>query len=231
MLILEEVHARYGPSHVLHGVSLTLQTGTIGAVLGRNGVGKTTTVKSIMGLVPATQGRIKLGVQDITKMSPHLVARSGVGYVPEGRMLFPDLTVLENIQVAQRVSAKRWTTEALFALFPRLQERIHHKGSQLSGGEQQMVAIARALASDPQLLLLDEPSQGLAPKVVRELVDVFIRLKNEGVSLLLIEQNLNLAERVADQMFVMAKGKIVYDAPIAQFKAEIESVKSQYLTL
>lgn len=231
MLVLEEVHARYGTSHVLHGVSLTLQTGTIGAVLGRNGVGKTTTVKSIMGLVPATQGRIKLGAQDITKMSPHLVARSGVGYVPEGRMLFPDLTVLENIQVAQRVSAKRWTTEALFALFPRLQERIHHKGSQLSGGEQQMVAIARALASDPQLLLLDEPSQGLAPKVVRELVDVFIRLKNEGVSLLLIEQNLNLAERVADQMFVMAKGKIVYDAPIAQFKAEIESVKSQYLTL
>ena len=231
MLVLEEVHARYGTSHVLHGVSLTLQTGTIGAVLGRNGVGKTTTVKSIMGLVPATQGRIKLGVQDITKMSPHLVARSGVGYVPEGRMLFPDLTVLENIQVAQRVPAKRWTTEALFALFPRLQERIHHKGSQLSGGEQQMVAIARALASDPQLLLLDEPSQGLAPKVVRELVDVFIRLKNEGVSLLLIEQNLNLAERVADQMFVMAKGKIVYDAPIAQFKAEIESVKSQYLTL
>ncbi|MEI7570977.1 MAG: ABC transporter ATP-binding protein [Alcaligenaceae bacterium] len=231
MLVLEDVHAFYGPSHVLHGVSMTLQAGTIGAVLGRNGVGKSTTVKAIMGLVPVSQGQVKLGVQDITRMSPHLVARAGVGYVPEGRMLFPDLTVLENIQVAQRVVAKRWTTAALFTLFPRLQERIHHKGSQLSGGEQQMVAIARALASDPELLLLDEPSQGLAPKIVRELVDVFIQLKNEGVSLLLIEQNLNLAERIADQMFVMAKGQIVYDAPIAKFRTEIESVKSQYLTL
>ena len=227
MLVLENVHAFYGPSHVLHGVSLTLQTGTIGAVLGRNGVGKSTTVKAIMGLVTVSQGQVTLGAQDITRMSPHLVARAGVGYVPEGRMLFPDLTVLENIQVAQRVVAKRWTTDALFALF----QRIHHKGSQLSGGEQQMVAIARALASDPELLLLDEPSQGLAPKVVRELVDVFIQLKNEGVSLLLIEQNLNLAERIADQMFVMAKGQVVYDAPIAKFKTEIESVKSQYLTL
>jgi branched-chain amino acid transport system ATP-binding protein len=146
-------------------------------------------------------------------------------------MLFPDLTVMENIKVAQRKPAKRWTTEALFSLFPRLEERIHHKGSQLSGGEQQMVAIARALASDPSILLLDEPSQGLAPRVVRELVDVFIRLKNEGVTLLVIEQNLNLAERIADEMFVMAKGRIVYQAPITQFKNEIDSVKSQYLTL
>ena len=231
MLKLEAVHACYGPSHVLQGTSLHLKAGTIGAVLGRNGVGKTTTVKSIMGLVPVTQGSIKIGDKEITRLGPHLVARSGVGYVPEGRMLFPDLTVMENIQVAQRKPAKRWTTQALFALFPRLQERIHHKGSQLSGGEQQMVAIARALASDPTILLLDEPSQGLAPKVVRELVDVFIRLKNEGVTLLVIEQNLNLAERIADEMFVMSKGRIVYQAPIAQFKDEIESVKSQYLTL
>ncbi len=231
MLKLEEIHANYGPSHVLHGTSLHLKAGTIGAVLGRNGVGKTTTVKAIMGLVPVHQGSIKIGDQDITRHGPHLVARAGVGYVPEGRMLFPDLTVMENIKVAQRKPAKRWTTQALFSLFPRLEERIHHKGSQLSGGEQQMVAIARALASDPTILLLDEPSQGLAPKVVRELVDVFIRLKNEGVTLLVIEQNLNLAERIADEMFVMAKGRIVYQASIAQFKNEIDSVKSQYLTL
>lgn len=231
MLTLEDVNAGYGPSHVLHGVNLTLQAGTIGAVLGRNGVGKTTSVKAIMGLVPVTKGSIKIGNQEISRFGPHQVARAGVGYVPEGRMLFPDLTVLENIKVAQRTPAKRWTTQALFSLFPRLEERINHKGSQLSGGEQQMVAIARALASDPSILLLDEPSQGLAPKVVRELVDVFIRLKQEGVTLLVIEQNLNLAERIADEMFVMSKGQIVYQAPIAQFKTEIESVKSQYLTL
>jgi len=231
MLKLNDVHANYGQSHLLQGTSLHLKAGTIGAVLGRNGVGKTTTVKSIMGLVPVHGGSIHVGDQDITGYSPHLVARAGIGYVPEGRLLFPDLTVMENIKVAQRKLAKRWTTQALFSLFPRLEERIHHKGSQLSGGEQQMVAIARALASDPTILLLDEPSQGLAPKVVRELVDVFIRLKNEGVTLLVIEQNLNLAERIADEMFVMAKGRIVYQAPITQFKNEIESVKSQYLSV
>ena len=231
MLKLNDVHANYGQSHILQGTSLHLKAGTIGAVLGRNGVGKTTTVKSIMGLVTVHGGSIHVGDQDITGYSPHLVARAGIGYVPEGRLLFPDLTVMENIKVAQRKLAKRWTTQALFSLFPRLEERIHHKGSQLSGGEQQMVAIARALASDPTILLLDEPSQGLAPKVVRELVDVFIRLKNEGVTLLVIEQNLNLAERIADEMFVMAKGRIVYQAPITQFKNEIESVKSQYLSV
>jgi len=231
MLKLNDVHANYGQSHILQGTSLHLKAGTIGAVLGRNGVGKTTTVKSIMGLVPVHGGSIHVGDQDITGYSPHLVARAGIGYVPEGRLLFPDLTVMENIKVAQRKLAKRWTTQALFSLFPRLEERIHHKGSQLSGGEQQMVAIARALASDPTILLLDEPSQGLAPKVVRERVDVFIRLKNEGVTLLVIEQNLNLAERIADEMFVMAKGRIVYQAPITQFKNEIESVKSQYLSV
>ncbi len=231
MLRLHNVHAHYGIGAVLQGVNLDMAQGTIGAVLGRNGVGKTTTVKAIMGLVNVTQGSIFIDGQDITQSPPHIVARAGVGYVPEGRMLFPDLTVLENIQVAQRSSAKQWSTKALFELFPRLEERIHHKGSQLSGGEQQMVAIARALATDPRLLLLDEPSQGLAPKVVRELVDVFIKLKNEGVTLLVIEQNLKFAERIADQMFVMSKGQMVYQASIAQFKNEIDAVKSQYLTI
>jgi branched-chain amino acid transport system ATP-binding protein len=231
MLRLQNVHAHYGIGAVLQGVNLEMAQGTIGAVLGRNGVGKTTTVKAIMGLVSVTQGSIFIDGQDITQSPPHIVARAGVGYVPEGRMLFPDLTVLENIQVAQRAPAKQWSTKALFELFPRLEERIHHKGSQLSGGEQQMVAIARALATDPRLLLLDEPSQGLAPKVVRELVDVFIKLKNEGVTLLIIEQNLKFAERIADEMFVMSKGQMVYQAPIAQFMNEIDTVKSQYLTI
>ena len=231
MLRLQNVHAHYGIGEVLQGVDLNMAQGTIGAVLGRNGVGKTTTVKAIMGLVSVTQGSIFIDGQDITQSPPHIVARAGVGYVPEGRMLFPDLTVLENIQVAQRAPAKQWSTKALFELFPRLEERIHHKGSQLSGGEQQMVAIARALATDPRLLLLDEPSQGLAPKVVRELVDVFIKLKNEGVTLLVIEQNLKFAERIADDMFVMSKGQMVYQASIAKFMNEIDAVKSQYLTI
>ena len=231
MLIVEDVHAYYGNSHVLHGVSFTLDEGTIGTVLGRNGVGKTTTVKAIMGFVATRKGRITLDGVNITGIAPHLIARKGVGYVPEGRMIFPDLTVLENIAVAQRRSATRWTLAALFKLFPGLQERATQKGSSLSGGEQQMLAIARALASDPKLLVLDEPSQGLAPMVVRELVAIFGLLKSEGVTILLVEQNLKLAENVADEMFVMSKGEMVYRANPARFRNEIDSIKSKYLTL
>jgi branched-chain amino acid transport system ATP-binding protein len=231
MLIIEDLHAYYGASHVLHGVSLVLNEGTIGTVLGRNGVGKTTTIKSIMGLVAVRQGRVMLGGADITGLPAHLVARNGVGYVPEGRMIFPDLTVRENIAVAQRQVATRWTFPALFKLFPRLEERATQKGSSLSGGEQQMLAIARALASDPKLLLLDEPSQGLAPLVVRELVDVFTLLKKEGVTILIVEQNLKLAEKVADEMFVMSKGQMVYRADPARFRDEIDSIRTKYLTL
>lgn len=231
MLIVEDLHSYYGASHVLHGVSLVLDQGTIGTVLGRNGVGKTTTIKSIMGLVTVKQGRVTLGGADITGLSPHLVARNGVGYVPEGRMIFPDLTVRENIAVAQRQVASRWTFTSLFKLFPRLEERATQKGSSLSGGEQQMLAIARALASDPKLLLLDEPSQGLAPLVVRELIDVFTLLKHEGVTILIVEQNLKLAEKVADEMFVMSKGQMVYRADPVRFRDEIDSIRTKYLTL
>ena len=231
MLIVEDLHAYYGASHVLHGVSFLLDQGTVGTVLGRNGVGKTTTIKSIMGLVTVKQGRVTLDGADITGLSPHLVARNGVGYVPEGRMIFPDLTVRENIAVAQRQTASRWTFPALFKLFPRLEERATQKGSSLSGGEQQMLAIARALASDPKLLLLDEPSQGLAPLVVRELVDVFTLLKNEGVAILIVEQNLKLAEKVADEMFVMSKGQMVYRADPVRFRSEIDGIRTKYLTL
>jgi branched-chain amino acid transport system ATP-binding protein len=157
--------------------------------------------------------------------------RVGVGYVPEGRMIFPDLTVVENIQVAQRVPAKQWSIDRLFKLFPSLAERRRSKGSQLSGGEQQMLAIARALVTDPRVMLLDEPSQGLAPLVVEELARLMPRLRDEGMSLLLVEQNLKLAEAVADVVYVMVKGQMVYQAPLEKFRAEREDVKTRYLVL
>jgi branched-chain amino acid transport system ATP-binding protein len=231
MLTIEDLHTYYGASHILQGVNLKLQPGAVAAVLGRNGVGKTTTMKTIMGLAKARRGKILIDGAEITRLAPHLVARSGVAYVPEGRLIFPDLDVVENIKVAERKPAKTWTVERLFELFPSLRERRSNKGSQLSGGEQQMLAIARALVTDPRVILLDEPSQGLAPKVVREVAEVIFRLREEGVTVLLVEQNLKLAERVADRMFIMVKGRIVYDAPPAQFHAEADEIRSRYLTL
>ena len=231
MLALDDLHTYYGPSHVLQGVSLALAPGAVAAVLGRNGVGKTTTMRTIMGLTPAASGRITLDGRDITGLPPHEVARAGVAYVPEGRMIFPDLDVVENIRVAERRPARVWTLDRLFGLFPALKERASNRGAQLSGGEQQMLAIARALITDPRVILLDEPSQGLAPRVVREVADVIQRLRGEGVTVLLVEQNLKLAERVADRMFIMVKGRIAYEAPPERFHAELDEIRSKYLTL
>jgi len=231
MLRIDGLHTYFGHGHILQGVDLQVPPGRIAAVLGRNGVGKTTTLRSIIGLAPPRSGRVLLGDQDVAGWPPHLIVRVGVGYVPEGRMIFPDLTVVENIQVAQRVPAKQWSMERLFTLFPSLAERRRNKGSQLSGGEQQMLAVARALVTDPKVMLLDEPSQGLAPLVVEELTQLIARLRDEGVSLLLVEQNLKLAEAVADVIYVMVKGKMVYHAPLERFRAEREDVKAKYLTL
>jgi branched-chain amino acid transport system ATP-binding protein len=231
MLRIDGLHTYYGHGHILQGVDLEVPPGRIAVVLGRNGVGKTTTLRSIIGLASPRSGRILLGDQDVAGWPPHLIVRVGVGYVPEGRMIFPDLTVVENIQVAQRVPAKQWSMERLFTLFPSLAERRRNKGSQLSGGEQQMLAVARALVTDPKVMLLDEPSQGLAPMVVEELTRLIARLRDEGVSLLLVEQNLKLAEAVADVVYVMVKGRMVYHAPLERFRAEREDVKAKYLTL
>ena len=231
MLTLEGLNAHYGASHVLQGVDLTVPHGRICAVLGRNGVGKTTTVRSIMGLVPPTSGRVLLDGKDIAGWPPHLVARAGVAYVPEGRLIFPDLSVLENIRVGERTPARMWTLERLLTLFPSLRERSGNRGWQLSGGEQQMLAIARALVSDPRVVLLDEPSQGLAPLVVRELAGVIRTLCEAGVTILLIEQNMKLAEAVADELNVMVKGRIVYAATPAVFRAEEEAIRTRYLTV
>jgi branched-chain amino acid transport system ATP-binding protein len=231
MLEVRDLHTFYGLGHILHGVNLKISRGTIASVLGRNGVGKTTTVRSIMGLAPPLTGAIELDGVDMAGWQPHRIAQAGVAYVPEGRMVFPDLTVVENIEVAQRVPAKEWTLERLFNLFPALNERRRNKGSQLSGGEQQMLAVARALVTDPKVMLLDEPSQGLAPLVVRELAGVISNLRDAGVTILLVEQNLKLAQEVADHVFVMVKGRMVYDAPVATFQEEQDAVKSKYLTL
>jgi branched-chain amino acid transport system ATP-binding protein len=231
MLRLEDLNTHYGASHILQGVDLVVPQGRICAVLGRNGVGKTTTVRSIMGLAPPSSGRVLLDGRNIAGWQPHLVARAGVAYVPEGRLIFPDLSVIENIRVGERRPAKSWPVERLLELFPSLRERAGSRGSQLSGGEQQMLAIARALVSDPTVLLLDEPSQGLAPLVVRELAAVVLRLCSEGVTILLIEQNMKLAEAVADELHVMVKGRIVYAATPEVFRAEEATVRSRYLTV
>ncbi len=231
MLSISGLHSHYGASHILQGVDLEMATGRIAAILGRNGVGKTTTVKTIMGLVAPTGGSITLDHTAITGWAPHRVARAGVAYVPEGRLIFPDLSVIENIKVAERTPAKAWPIPRLLELFPSLDERQRNKGSQLSGGEQQMLAIARALVSDPKVLLLDEPSQGLAPLVVRELARVIRLLCDAGVTILLIEQNMKLAEVVADELHIMVKGRIVYSADPHRFRAEEQQIRTRYLTV
>jgi len=231
VLSVRGLNTHYGASHVLQGVDLELRRGRIAAVLGRNGVGKTTTVKTIMGLIRPSAGAVQLEGVAITGWAPHRVARAGVAYVPEGRLIFPDLTVAENIRVAERTPARDWPLPRLLTLFPQLAERHRSRGAQLSGGEQQMLAIARALVSDPKVLLLDEPSQGLAPLVVRELAHVIRLLRAAGVSILLIEQNMRLAEAVADELHIMVKGRIVYTADPERFRAEEGQVRTKYLTV
>ena len=231
MLTISGLNTHYGASHILQGVDLEVPGGKICAVLGRNGVGKTTTLRTIMGLVPPSGGRVLLDGKDIAGWQPHRVARAGVAYVPEGRLIFPDLTVVENIRVAERRPALSWTIPRLLELFPALRERARNKGAHLSGGEQQMLAIARALVSDPKVLLLDEPSQGLAPLVVRELAEVIRRLCAEGVTILLVEQNMKLAEAVADELHVMVKGRVVYAATPEKFRREESEIRSRYLTV
>jgi branched-chain amino acid transport system ATP-binding protein len=231
MLTIEGLNTHYGASHVLQGVDLVVPPGRICALLGRNGVGKSTTLRSVMGLVTPTSGKVMLDGVDIAGWQPHQVARAGVAYVPEGRLIFPDLTVIENIKVAERNPAKAWPIPRLLELFPSLRERARNKGAHLSGGEQQMLAIARALVSDPKMLLLDEPSQGLAPLVVRELARVIQILCDSGVTILLVEQNMKLAEAVANELHIMVKGRMVYGASPEKFRAEEAEIRSRYLTV
>jgi len=211
MLELENVNAYYGESHILHGVSLAVRDGEVVCLLGRNGAGKTTTILTIMGYLKPRPGRILYHGRDIAQLPPYAVARMGFGFVPQERGIFPSLTVRENLTVfARAANTQRWTLHRIYELFPRLKERERNLGFQLSGGEQQMLSIARALMLNPSLLLLDEPSEGLAPMIVREIIEVVRGLRQEGLAILLVEQNLRTALAVADRHHVMNKGEICF---------------------
>ena len=232
MLKIEDIHTYYGDSYVLQGVSLQVRPRTAVALLGRNGMGKTTLIRSIIGFARPRQGRVLFDGQDITRLASHQIAHLGIGLVPQGRRIFPSLTVLEHLSVAARPDGaagdRAWTLDRVFGLYPRLRERHAHRGSMLSGGEQQMLAIARALTTNPRLLLMDEPSEGLAPLLVRELGGSIGRLKQAGLSILLVEQNLPMALAIADEVYVLSKGRVVYQGAPAALSADA-AVKHRYL--
>ena len=227
MLEIRDLHAVYGRSHVLHGVSLTAREGEVVSLLGRNGAGKSTTLKAVMGLVRVTGGTVTFDGEALTALPTHVISRRGLGYVPEDRRIFADLTVRENLMVGERAGS-RWTLERLFALFPGLAPLAARRGGSLSGGEQQMLTIARTLVTDPRLLLLDEPSEGLAPVIVRRLGDAIAALKREGLTIVLSEQNLKFARRLADRAYVIDKGEITFEGTIAALDAD-ESRRRAYL--
>ena len=226
MLEVDSIHTYYGESHVLHGVSLRVAPGEAVALLGRNGAGKTTAIRSIVGFTPPRAGRVVFEGQAIERWPAYRIARRGLALVPQGRRIFAPLSVRENLLLGAR--SEGWTLERVFELFPRLRERQAQLGGTLSGGEQQMLAIARALLTNGRLLLLDEPSEGLAPLIVREIGTILTALKAERLSLLLVEQNYHLALRVADRVYVMNKGQIVYQGTPAGLEAD-EEVKRRYL--
>jgi branched-chain amino acid transport system ATP-binding protein len=223
VLRVHEIQTYYGKSHILHGVSLAVNEGEIVTVLGRNGAGKTTTVRSIMGLTPPRLGTVEIFGRNTTRLPTHRIAGLGIGYVPEGRKIFGNLTVLENLKVPQ-ARPGAWNLDRIFKLFPRLEERKSQLGRQLSGGEQEMLAIARPLLLNPRLMLLDEPSQGLAPLIVKEVMQVIKTMRSEGLSVLLIEQNVPLSLAVADRAYVLDDGKVVHSCPAAALASDKELV-------
>jgi branched-chain amino acid transport system ATP-binding protein len=228
MLQLTDVHTYYGESHVLHGVSLRLDGGEAVGLLGRNGAGKTTAIRSIIGFTPPRAGSIRFADRELVGLPSHRIARLGIGLVPQGRRVFPDLSVLENLVLAARKRPDGWTLERALDRFPRLRERQKQLAGTLSGGEQQMLAIARALMTNPRLLLMDEPSEGLAPMIVREIGAIIGELKRERLSFILVEQNLPLALGSVDRVYVMNKGAIVFEGT-PQALLEDEATHRQYL--
>jgi branched-chain amino acid transport system ATP-binding protein len=221
LLSLDRVNAFYGDSHVLHDVSLRVSPGRLLALLGRNGAGKSTCMHAIVGFVPPRSGSIRVRDRDVQGCAPEAICRQGIGFVPQGRRIFPTLSVRENLDVAARRGdgpGRRWTREDVNAIFPRLKERERQLAGSLSGGEQQMLAVGRALMTSPQVLLLDEPSEGLAPQIVRELGNVLAVLKKE-ISILLVEQNLGLAMKLADDIVLLNTGRVVFSGPREEFEA------------
>ncbi len=225
LLEAEGLHAYYGKSHILHGVSLAVAEGEVVTLLGRNGAGKTTTLRAIMGLTPPRAGRVVIAGREVNGWPAHRIAQNGVGYVPEGRHMFRHLTVEENLRVPPPTQGQ-WSPAAVFRLFPRLAERRASKAGRLSGGEQEMLAITRALLLNPRLLLLDEPSQGLAPVIVEEVMQAVLRMRAEGTAILLVEQNAILALAFADRAYVLSDGAIIHEGLAAELAADSEKVKS-----
>jgi len=226
VLSVDEIHTYYGESHILQGISLEVKDGII-TLLGRNGAGKTTTLKSIIGLTPPRKGKILFDGEEITGLQPFQIARRGLGYVPENREIFSTLTVLENLKIAMTRQG-RWTLERIFELLPILEKRKAHRGKSLSGGEQQMLSIARALVGNPTLLLLDEPSEGLAPLIIRAITDLIRSIREEGIFILLVEQSLEVAKKVSDYSYIMDEGKMIYSGRIETILDD-ESLMKKYL--
>ena len=233
ILKIDQINTFYGQSHVLQGVALSIQKGEVGCLLGRNGVGKTTTLRSIIGLTPPRSGRILFKDIDIVGKQPFQIAQMGMGYVPDDRRIFPDLTLFENLELARRLSSKgktQWTFEKIYGLFPVFVELKERKGIQLSGGEQKMLAIGRALMKNPDLLLLDEPSEGLAPLVVQNLAEVTDRIRSEGVTILLADQNLKFCRKTSDRGYILEKGMIQYQGIMEEIWQDEEIVR-KYLVV
>jgi branched-chain amino acid transport system ATP-binding protein len=233
MLGIAGLNTHYGRAHILQGLSLELGAGEVMVLLGRNGAGKSTTMKSVIGLVRPSSGSIRFAGTEIGGQEPHRIARLGLGYVPEDRRVFADLSVMENLEVGRqkpREGLRVWTPERLFELFPNLGRMRDRPGGRMSGGEQQMLTIARTLMGNPRLILLDEPSEGLAPVIVEQMANAILALKAEGLTILLAEQNLHFASGVADSATVVEKGRVVWAGTIAALKAD-EAARSQYLAV
>ena len=236
LLEIQHLNAWYGAAHILHGVSLNVGRGEVVALMGRNGAGKSTTLKSIAALVPRREGQMDFMGESIAKKASHQIAQRGLGYVPEDRRIFTELTVLENLEVGRQkqrqwpdgTAVPHWTPEKLFALFPNLGEMPDRLGGRMSGGEQQMLSVARTLMGQPYLVLLDEPSEGVAPLIVEQMARTILELKAQGIGILLSEQNLPFAEVVADRAYVLEKGQIVHQAPMDELVAD-EPVRQKYL--
>ncbi|GCL64858.1 ABC transporter ATP-binding protein [Pseudaquabacterium pictum] len=238
LLQVDGLNAWYGAAQILFGVGLEVRRGEVVALMGRNGAGKSTTLKATMGMLQRRSGQVSFMGRDIARAEPHAIARAGLGYVPEDRRIFSDLTVLENLDVGRQpartwpdgTAAPTWTPEALFQLFPNLGEMPHRPGGRMSGGEQQMLTVARTLMGNPFLVLLDEPSEGVAPLIVEQMAQMIIALKRQGVSILLCEQNMHFAELVSDRAYVLEKGQIRYTGTMAELAAD-DAVRRAYLSM